>query len=118
MSPDGHFLTSADSNSLAAAIGWLAQLMTGSIGTTIAIIAVALTGFSMLQGRIASRDAGRIVLGCFILFGAPTIARSFLGHQAPSRPAARAEIYTVPPGFIAPPSQQNNDPYAGASVPR
>jgi len=117
VSSDGQFLTSTDSNSLVAATAWLAQLMTGSIGTAIAVIAVAWTGFSMLHGRISARDAARIVLGCFILFGAPTIARSFLGHQAPSRPAARAEIYTTPPGFVAPPSQQNNDPYAGASVP-
>jgi len=117
ISPDGQFMTSADNNSLAAVTSWLAQLITGSIGTTIAIIAVALTGFSMLHGRISARDAARIVLGCFILFGAPSIARSFLGHQAPSRPATRAEVYTAPPGFVAPPSQQNNDPYAGASVP-
>jgi type IV secretory pathway VirB2 component (pilin) len=116
MSSDEQLLISLDGTSLAATTRWLAQLLTGSIGTTIAIIAVALTGLSMLQGRISARDAARIVLGCFILFGAPSIARSILGHQSP-RPAARAEIYNAPPGFIAPPSQQNNDPYAGASVP-
>ncbi len=107
----------AGSSNLAEATSWIAQLMTGSIGTSIAIIAVALTGFSMVQGRISGRSAARIVLGCFILFGAPTIARSFLGSEAPARPATRAEVYTAPPGFVAPPSQQNNDPYAGASVP-
>lgn len=38
------------------------------------MVAVASIGFLMLTGRIEPRRAGRVVLDCFILFGASAIA--------------------------------------------
>jgi hypothetical protein len=39
---------------------------------------VAVTGFNMLRGYISTRDGVRVILGCFILFGAPMIARGLM----------------------------------------
>lgn len=62
-----------------AAVGWIDGVLFGSLGTSIAVIAVAGFGFAMLQGRLSTRQGLRIVIGCFILFGAPSIARGIAG---------------------------------------
>ena len=110
--------TGGQGGGIAEAAGWVAGLMTGTLATAIATLAVAGIGFAMLQGRLTVRGAGRAVLGCFILFGAPYIAKGLAGgvRQAQSAPAA---VYSAPPAPIAPPPapQPDRDPYAGASVP-
>lgn len=64
---------------ITAAIVWLQGALLGSATTMVAIIAIALFGVLMLSGRIDWRRGVRIVIGCFILFGAPTIAEGLLG---------------------------------------
>jgi type IV secretion system protein VirB2 len=109
----------AGSSVLVAAVSWLQQTILGTVATTIAVIAVASVGFSMLNGRVSVRYGMTVVIGCFILLGASTIAagiQSFVGSgdavsYAPEPPPPAV----LPPA--PPPSPAYNDPYAGASVP-
>ena len=102
-----------------AAAGWFESLLTGSLGTTIAVIAVAWFGFELLAGRLSLRRGGVLVLGCFILFGASSIASSLISTVRTTDSGLIAPepqtIAAPPPAIPAPP---NYDPYAGASVPQ
>lgn len=100
------------------AVQWVVDLLVGPIGTSIAVISVAWVGFSLLGGRLSVRRGAMVVLGCFILFGAPTIARELVGltglvggEQPAPDPRSTAPLQSPPP---LPPQP---DPYAGASVP-
>lgn len=101
---------------LPAALEWIAALLTGSLATSIGVIAIAGVGFAMLAGQVSWRDGARVVLGCFVLFGAGALSAGLMGLawgeteqaevQSPAQP---------PPAPLA--SQPVFDPYAGASVP-
>jgi type IV secretory pathway VirB2 component (pilin) len=109
----------AGSSVLVAAVLWLEGTVLGTIATTIAIIAIAWVGLMMLLGRADIRYGLTVILGCFILFGAPTIAvgiRDFLagGEQALASPLPSER---PPPELPSPPPPAHNDPYAGASLP-
>ncbi len=54
-------------SAIAAAVRWCLDLLTGRAATLVAVIAVAAVGFALLQGRIDTRHAARVVLGSFIL---------------------------------------------------
>jgi type IV secretion system protein VirB2 len=45
----------------------------GNIATSVAVIAVAITGFMMLSGRVNWRHGITVIIGCFIIFGAAAI---------------------------------------------
>lgn len=62
-------------NLIVAALGWLQRALLGSIATTAAIIGVTSAGYLMLIVRIEVRRAIQVVFGCFILFGASSIAQ-------------------------------------------
>ena len=76
MSPD---LDSYSTNAIASAAIWLQSTLLGTIATTVAVIAVASVGFLMLAGRIDVRRGAQVVLGCFVIFGASTIANGIFG---------------------------------------
>ncbi|MCT2401850.1 TrbC/VirB2 family protein [Novosphingobium mangrovi (ex Huang et al. 2023)] len=97
---------------------WFVELLMGSLGMSMAVLALAAVGLAMLHGRLSVRETARVALGCFILFGAPTIARGLAG-LASSVTGTPAQVYNTPPPPIAVPTapQPNRDPYAGASVP-
>ncbi len=61
------------------AIDWLSQLLVGEMATAVAVIAVAGVGFATLQGYFSYRDCIRVIAGCALVFGAPTIGRSLYG---------------------------------------
>jgi type IV secretion system protein VirB2 len=61
------------SQPIANAVGWIQGTLLGNVATAVAVIAVAMVGFMMLNGRINWRMGATVVLGCFILFGAATI---------------------------------------------
>lgn len=67
------------SPSILAALAWLQGTLLGSIAIGLCVIAVAWVGFLMLQGRLPVREGARVIVGCFILLGAPVIASGFLG---------------------------------------
>ena len=107
------------SSPIVEAAAWLQGVLLGSLATTIAIVAVAWLGFAMLQGSVSIRRGTQLLAGCFILFGAASIAQGLAGLAqreggreaiaADYRPAATASPQATE---LAP-----YDPYAGASVP-
>jgi type IV secretion system protein VirB2 len=106
---------------IGAAAAWLMATLSGPLVTTIAVIAVASVGFAMLSGRIELRRGFAVLLGCFILFGAGSIARGLVAFtQVESAPLAnRTPSPPVYPKAYRRNSQgQPFDPYAGAAVGR
>lgn len=103
-------------------LAWLQGTLLGSIATTFGVIAIALVGFMMLSGRIDLRRATHAILGCFILFGASTLARGIM--KAVSQTSTASEVTAVQPPAAplpVPASGQQSpvtafDPYAGATV--
>jgi type IV secretory pathway VirB2 component (pilin) len=112
----------AGANVLAAAAVWLQEVALGTVATVAAVIAVASVGLLTLTGRLHWRRGASVVLGCFILFGSPTIVAGLLAslaNERPAAPAAAAPEPPPPPALPAPtPSSKpnNTDPFAGASV--
>ncbi|WP_084385126.1 TrbC/VirB2 family protein [Novosphingobium naphthalenivorans] len=107
------------SNALLACSDWIVGTLTGALGVMLAVLAIAGVGFAMLQGRLAVRSGVRVILGCFVLFGAPVIAKALSGGVGQA-PAQTVEVYNAlpsPPIAIPAPPPPNTDPYAGASVP-
>lgn len=106
--------------SLNGAIQWAVHVLTGTIGTSIAIVAVAGIGLMLLSGRVPVRRAIGIILGCFILFGSATIATALVDVSQGDPMVAAVD--SAPVAILpSPPSPQKPaapyDPYAGASVP-
>ena len=107
-------------NPIADSVGWLTGTLLGDLATTLCVLAVAFVGLSMLGGRMPIREGGRVILGCFVLLGAPVIAASFI--QPWSERHTMVEV-ALPPQIEMlsereelPPAQY--DPYAGASLRR
>lgn len=96
------------SNAFAAAVAWLQGTLLGTIATTGAVIAVAWVGFLMLTGRVDVRRAVQAVLGCFIIFGASTIANGIFG-AAPGigTNSDLAQAPSPPPTLPTPPAYPN-----------
>ena len=99
-------------NAIAAAVNWIQAVMLGTVATTVAVIAVASVGFLMLNGRIHYRRAGEVILGCFILFGASSMAQGIATFLGSSPKGAEA---TAAPPPVYPVTNTQYDPYAGAS---
>lgn len=110
-------------NPISSALGWIEGTALGTVATAVAVIAVAWIGFLMLSGRIDVRRAAHVILGCFVIFGASTIAAGVHGaifgmaepspdaiEAAPAPPAASpaAPVQATPSPY---------DPYAGAGLP-
>ena len=91
----GGIIAITQEGSLPAAVDWVEQLLLGSVGTAVAVLAIAILGCVMLWGRIRMGDALRTVLGCFLLFGAPVVGRSLLGM------AQGTETTTISPAISA-----------------
>ncbi len=102
---------------MAASARWIEEVMLGDIAIVLCVIAVAFIGALMLTGRLPLSEGARVVIGCFVLLGAPLIAAGFMGvgrsaieEPSPSPPPAPVEASRpdLPPA--------NYDPYAGAAV--
>jgi hypothetical protein len=106
----------------------------GTAATSVAVVSVAAVGLMMLSGRIDVRRGATVILGCFIVFGAASLAggiRSTLGaepvYAAPAIPSALSRppvTLSVEPWLRTPassppsgPAPDTADPFAGASVP-
>ncbi len=109
------------SSSLVAALTWVQGTLLGTVATLVAVIAIASIGLLMLAGRVDVRHGVRMVLGCFILFGAATIAAGiqagFTVGIGSSRPVMAEAPEASPPPALPEMPPANYDPYAGASVP-
>ena len=113
------------SNALAAALEWLQGTLLGSFATSIAVIAVASVGFLMLTGRIDVRRAMQAIFGCFIIFGASSIASGIMLFASEASHGPDPVQATPPPlqQYPAPAASQPTslspfDPYAGAAIPQ
>lgn len=110
----------AGSSPFGAAVQWIGGVALGTIATSIALIAIAGVGLLMLNGRLPIRRGANVIAGCFILFGAPTIAIGLLSavrHAEPGEgptPGVLERTPLPPPATKATPAY---DPYAGAAVP-
>lgn len=62
---------------LGEAVGWIGQMLFGTLAVTLCVLAVAFVGLTMLSGRMPLRRALNVVIGSFILLGAPAIAVAF-----------------------------------------
>lgn len=102
---------------LTGAVDWVRAVLTGTIGTSPAVIAVATLGLLMLSGRLPLRRGVTAVVGCFILFSASAIASGLIG--AVGGTAIPIEQSNSPQPSYTPtlPRAAPYDPYAGASVP-
>lgn len=109
-----------EGGALLAAARWLEALIQGPAATTLAVLAVAATGLMMLNGRLPVRRGLVVALGCFVLFGAPVIARGLFDSAAglSESGVAQATPMVEDPQPPAPPPAppQVADPYAGASI--
>lgn len=113
---------------LFTAVTWVERTVLGSVATSVAVIAVAVVGLMMLRGRLEVRRGVTVILGCFVLFGAPVLATGIRGLASAVLPAPPVVRVPPPPEPMPlarapalmppapPPSPPNYDPYAGASV--
>lgn len=108
-----------------AAAHWVQGVFLGPISTSVAVLAIASVGLLMLSGRISLRRAGTVIFGCFVLFGAATVAQGLRGAGSTVAAAAAPPQVTSPPLPPQLPSPAPEtaalppaDPYAGASLRR
>lgn len=115
------------SGAVVAAVQWLQNTLLGTVATTVAVICVATVGLMMLSGRVDLRRGASVVVGCFILFGASSIAAGIRsvasGDSISAEPVFYVEPWTAPTPPASPfqpvraPAERAADPFAGAAVP-
>ena len=71
---------------------WVQQLLMGSMAQIIATIGVAAIGFLMLAGRFYWKRGIQVIIGCFIVFGATSIANGIISYIKPM-PNSSNNIY-------------------------
>lgn len=100
------------------AVDWIVSLLTGALATTVATLAVASIGFMLLAGHIRIARTARIILGCFILVGAPIIASGLINAIGPAaEQKLAADAMARPPEFETPDEPDGAyKPYPGAAV--
>jgi len=107
----------AEFSAVGAALDWIERSLLGTVATSVAIIAVGSVGLLMLTGRIEVRRAAQVIFGCFVLFGASTIAAGILGMVTGPNPEFREPQVSAPPAPVAPVAVTPPDTYAGAALP-
>jgi hypothetical protein len=90
--------------------------------TSMAIIAVACFGLMLLSGRLSKRRGTQLILGCFIVFGAPSIAAGMMNalgipDTTEQKAQLAASVPLLPVSTPPPVAAANSDPYAGAALP-
>ncbi len=112
------FEPAADSP-LTDSLSWILDLLLGGLAMGLCVVAVAFVGLLALTGRLPLRQGARVILGCFLLLGAPVIAAGLMAEaqevtDAPREIPIRETV--EPPRQDLPPA--NYDPYSGASLRR
>ena len=74
MSPAPSLFDVPASSVFAAAGQWVTGTLLGSVAVSLCVIAIAFVGLRMMTGHLAARDGLRVVIACFVLLGAATIA--------------------------------------------
>lgn len=98
-------------------IEWLAALLTGTLAASIAILAVAIVGLMLLAGRVQAARVARVVIGCFIVFGAASIATglSSLGSSTDPAPNMANQSIELPEFRTSELTEGAYAPYPGAA---
>ena len=100
--------------------GWITAVITGELAIALCTLAVAFLGFLLLTGRLPVRRGALIILGCFVLLGAPASASGISGvWSLASEPVPRmaaSETLVIYEREELPPAE--NRPYARASLRR
>lgn len=103
---------------LEASVGWISGALLGGVAVALCVLSVAIVGFLMLAGRVPVRTGFRVVLGCFVLLGAPVIAAGLMERANDGESVvAEAPDYSGPDprrGL----ERKEPDPYGGASLRR
>lgn len=108
------------SQAILNAVAWVQGTLLGTVATTVAVIAISVVGVRMLTGHIDIKRGTTVICGCFILFGAPTIAAGLQMAGSDAAPIDYPTIQAVQaprPATIPPTIAPTADPYAGASAP-
>ena len=74
--------TAGGSGSLDSFLTNVANMITGTTGQALAIIAVAVCGVGAMFGALSARAFGGVVLGCAIVFSAAWIVNKITGSGA------------------------------------
>ena len=74
--------TTGGSGSLDSFLTNVANMITGTTGQALAIIAVAVCGVGAMFGALSARAFGGVVLGCAIVFSAAWIVNKITGSGA------------------------------------
>lgn len=72
--------TAGGTGSLTSFLQNVGNLLTGTTGQALAIIAVALSGIGAMFGALSARAFGGVVLGCAIVFSAAWIVGQITGN--------------------------------------
>jgi type IV secretory pathway VirB2 component (pilin) len=92
---------------LPSAAEWVTGTLFGDVAAGLCVLAVAFVGLMLMSGRLAARDGLRVVIGCFVLLGAPLIAaglRSTAEEATMARSAGQPAIETYSrPAPVSPP---------------
>lgn len=114
ISPQANLMEPGASASVASSLDWINGVLLGSLAVGLCVLAVAFIGALMLTGRLPLREGLRVVIGCFVLLGAPVIAAGFLWageDTSEPLPPLPVESEVAPRGDLPP---ANYDPYSGA----
>ena len=99
------------------ATAWFDAVLAGPLVLAICAIAIAVMGLAMFAGRFDVRRGATVILGCFVILGASTIANGLVGRSTTSTAAADTPIATTPqPQMPQRNDRKVDDPYAGASL--
>lgn len=104
---------------LLGAANWLQGTLLGTVALSLATLAIAWVGFLALTGRIEMRRGATVVLGCFIIFGAPVIAGGLQSTLLEERSNGGPMVAALPepsPPIVVTRREPPADPYAGASL--
>jgi type IV secretion system protein VirB2 len=73
MMPGAAFAQPQGAGPITNALLWMQSILLGPVATSIAVMAIAAVGFMMLTGRLNWRFGATVIIGVFIIFGAPVI---------------------------------------------
>jgi len=107
-------LSSSNSAPIATSMQWINDLLLGPLAVSLCVLAVAFFGAMMLTGRLRLYRGLRVVIGCFVLLGAPVIASGFMwasDDRNEPLPPLPVESRESPRGDLQP---ADYDPYSGA----
>lgn len=71
--------TNQGGDPITSALLWMQSILLGPIATALAVMAVAGVGFMMLTGRMNWRYGATVIIGVFVIFGAPRLVATIAG---------------------------------------